>query len=95
MRLAALTLISSLALATVPAVANAAPAIPNLAAPVSATLMQVSGGCGPAFHRNPWGFCEANPYSYGYGYGYGYPGQYGYYRPHYAWGYYRPYWHRW
>ena len=93
MRLAALTLISSLALAAVPAVANAAPAIPNLPAPVSATPMQVSGGCGPAFHRNPWGFCEANPYSYGYGYGY--PGQYGYYRPHYAWGYYRPYWHRW
>jgi hypothetical protein len=88
MRLAALTLISSLALATVPAVANAAPAIPNVPAPISATLMQVSGGCGPAFHPNPWGYCVANHYGYGYG------GWHGYYGPHYGWGY-HPYWHHW
>lgn len=85
MRLAALTLISSLALAAVPASANAAPALPNLPAPAAANLIQVSGGCGPAFHRNPWGYCVAN---YGYGYGYGY------YRPYFGWGY-HPYWHHW
>ena len=87
MRLAALTLISTLALAAVPASANAAPALPNLPAPAAANLIQVSGGCGPAFHRNPWGYCVAN---YGYGYGYGY----GYYRPSFGWGY-HPYWHHW
>jgi hypothetical protein len=88
MRLAALTLISSLALAGVTASANAAPAIPNLAAPTN--LVQVSGGCGPAYHPNPWGYCVPNHYAYGYGYGYG-----GGYGPHYGWGYYHPHWHYW
>ncbi len=93
MRLAALTLISSLALAAVPALANAAPAIPNVPAPISANLMQVSGGCGPAFHPNPWGYCVPNHYAYGYGYGYG--GWHGYYGPHFGWGYHHPNWHHW
>ena len=88
MRLAALTLISTLALAAVPASVNAAPAIPNVPAPASATLMQVSGGCGPAFHRNPWGYCRPNFY------GYGYTGWYGYRGPYYGWGY-HPGWHHW
>jgi hypothetical protein len=48
--------------------------------------MQVSGGCGPAFHPNPWGFCVVNHYAYGYG------GWHGYYGPHYGWGY---HWHHW
>ena len=87
MRLAALTLISSLALAGVTASANAAPAIPNLPAPAAANLTQVSGGCGPAYHPNGYGYCVPNYYG-GYGYGYGYP--------HYGWGYgYHPYWHHW
>ena len=55
------------------------------AAPAAANLIQVSGGCGPAFHRNPWGYCVAN---FGYGYGY--------YRPYFHWGWgYHPYWHHW
>jgi hypothetical protein len=86
MRLAALTLISSLALATVPAAVNAAPSAPGVPAPTSANLVQVSGGCGPAFHRNPWGYCAPNYY----GYGYGYAGWYNN-RP-YNWGYRHPRW---
>jgi len=84
MRLAALTLISSLALATVPPAVNAAPSAPGVPAPTTANLMQVSGGCGPAFHRNPWGYCVPNYY------GYGYAGWYNN-RP-YDWGYRHPYW---
>ena len=95
MRLSALTLISSLALAAVPASAQAAPAIPHGPAPISATLMQVSGGCGPAYHPNPWGYCVPNHYAYGYGYGGGYGGWHGYYGPHYGWGSYHPHWHHW
>ena len=87
MRLSALTLISSLALAAVPAVANAAPGAPSMPAQASANLVQVSGGCGWAFHRNAWGYCVPNPY------GYGYAGWYGYHGPYYHWGYYHPYWH--
>jgi len=65
---------------------SAAPAIPNPAAVASANLIQVSGGCGPAYHRNPWGYCVPNPYNYYYTW-YGYPRAY-------AWHYYRPYhWH--
>ena len=86
MRLSALTLISSLALAALPAAAVAAPAAPSMPAPAAANLVQVSGGCGWAFHRNPWGYCVPN------GYGYGYAGWY-YHGPHYHWGYYHPYWH--
>ena len=85
MRLSALTLISSLALAAVPAAAIAAPGAPSLPAQAPANLVQVSGGCGWAYHRDAWGYCEPN------GYGYGYTG-YGYYRPYYHWGY-HPYWH--
>ena len=61
MRLAALTLIGSLALAGVAGSANAAPAVPNL--PQSSNLVHVAGGCGPAYHRDGWGYCVPN-YSY-------------------------------
>ena len=88
MRLAALTLISSLALAAVPASANAAPAIPHSPAPVAVTL--VSGGCGPGLHPDYYGYCVPNQYGYGGGYGGGW------YGPHYGWGgYYHPHWHHW
>jgi hypothetical protein len=86
MRLAALTLIGSLALAGVAASASAAPAVPNL--PSSSNLIQVSGGCGPGYHPNGWGYCTPNYYSspawYGYGYGPYYSGVYygGYYPRH-------------
>lgn len=71
--------------------AAAQPAGVSLAQPLSLTdtdqpsLVLVSGGCGPAFHRGPFGGCRRNfgggfyrPYGYrrfGYGYrrfGYGY-----------------------
>lgn len=44
---------------------------------VRAPIAQVADGCGPGFHRNPWGRCRPNG---GYGYGpppYG-PRGYGY-----------------
>ena len=84
MRLAALTLISTLALAALPAAAIAAPAAPSVPAQAPANVVQVSGGCGWAFHRDAYGYCEPN--------GYGYRGWYGYH-PYYHWGYYHPYWH--
>ena len=87
MRLAALTLIGSVALAGVSAAATTTRAIPNLPAETSANLIQVSGGCGPAFHRDAWGYCLPNPYEYG---------GYGYYGPYFGGGYYRPHWgHHW
>ena len=84
MRSAALTLIGSLALAGVTASANAAPVVPNMTPP--SILVQVSGGCGPAYHRDGWGYCVPNYY--------GYPGWYGYYRPYYG-GYYHHGHHHW
>lgn len=88
MRLAALTLIGSLALAAAPmAAASAAPVIPAApAAAATANLIQVSGGCGPAYHPNGWGYCVPNYYGNPGWYGYGY------YRPH--WGHWH-YWHHW
>jgi hypothetical protein len=87
MRFAALTLIGSLALAGVAASANAAPGVPNLPAP--SNLIQVSGGCGPGYHPNGWGYCVPNYYRTpvwhgGYGYGPYYGGVYygGYYPRH-------------
>jgi len=61
--------------AAVPASANAAPAVPSVPAAASANLVQVSGGCGPAFYRDAWGYCVQNPY------GYGYATPYRYYNP--------------
>jgi hypothetical protein len=89
MRFAALTLIGSLALAAAPLAANAAPAIPAASAPVSANLVQVAFGCGPAYHPNAWGYCVPNYYGYGYA---GWPG-YVYYGPHYWGGYHH--WYHW
>jgi hypothetical protein len=79
MRLAALTLIGSLALAGVAGSANAAPAVPNL--PQFSNVIQVAGGCGRGYHPNAWGYCTPSYYAsrpvwYG-----------GYYSPYYA----RPY----
>jgi len=85
-----LTLIGSLALAGVAASANAAPAVPNL--PQSSNLIQVSGGCGPGYHPDSWGYCVPHYYGnsgwYGgyYGAYYGTPYYGGYYpRRHHHW----------
>jgi hypothetical protein len=86
MRLAALTLIGSLALAGVAGSANAAPAAPNL--PQFSNLIQVAGGCGPYSHRDGWGYCVPNYY--------GAPAWYGgYYSPYYRGPYYGHYYPRW
>ena len=61
MRFAALTLIGTLALAGVAGSASAAPVAPNL--PQASNLIQVSGGCGPAYHRDGWGYCSPNYYA--------------------------------
>lgn len=82
MRFVGLTLSGALAVAALSASTSAAPTLPKAHAPDSANLIQVSGGCGPAYHRNPWGYCVPNPY--------GYYGWYGYYQPYY----YRPHGHR-
>ena len=91
MRLAALTLIGSLALAGVAASANAAPAVP--APQPTSNLIQVSGGCGPAYHPNGWGYCVPNHYGYPVGYGGYYAPHYG--GPYYGGGYYHHWHHRW
>ena len=82
MRFAALTLIGTLALAGVAGSASAAPVAPNL--PQASNLIQVSGGCGPAYHRDGWGYCSPNYYAAPVWSG-------GYYGPYYG-GYY-PRWH--
>ncbi len=49
-------------------------------------LTLVSGGCGPAFHRGPFGGCRPN---FGRGYGFGGPYHRGYYGYHRHYGFYR------
>lgn len=73
MRFAALTLVGSLALAGA-APATAAPAL-KLDVQTNPNLVQVWGGCGPAYHPNAWGYCVPNYYGYGY-YRYPYYGTY-------------------
>ena len=97
MRLAALSLIGSLAigslaLAGVAGSANAAPAVPNL--PLPSNLIQVSGGCGSGAYRDGWGYCVPNYYRSPAWYGYGYNPYYG---PAYYSGYYprHHHHHRW
>jgi hypothetical protein len=80
MRFAALTLIGSVTLAAAALPANAAPTLARADAPLASNVIEVSGGCGPAAHRDYYGYCRANYY---------YRGGYGWYgHPHY-------YWHRW
>ncbi|HEX3954198.1 MAG TPA: hypothetical protein VHW90_11530 [Stellaceae bacterium] len=71
MRFAAFTLIGSLTLAAAALPANAAPALARADAPTASNVIEVSGGCGPAGHRNPWGYCRPNHY-----YNYGWYGPY-------------------
>ena len=93
MRLAALTLIGALGLAATAVSARAAPVVPNLDAHQASGIVQVWGGCGPAFHPVPghWSqwrggwvapHCAPNHYRpYG-----------NYYRPYGPYAGYRPYW---
>ena len=49
---------AAMMVATVPLAAQAFPVANAPAAPADVTL--VSGGCGPAFHRGPFGGCRPN-----------------------------------
>ena len=39
----------------------------------SPRIERIADGCGPGFHRNPWGHCRPNDRGWGYGSGYGPP----------------------
>jgi hypothetical protein len=80
MRAAVLTVLGSLALSAAAMPANAGPAITKPGAPTVSNVVQVSGGCGPYYYRDIYGYCQ--PYNYGYPATYAYPAWYGY-----------PYWH--
>jgi hypothetical protein len=87
MRNAALSLIASLALTATALPASAAPTIAKAGgASMTSNIITVSGGCGPAFYRDPWGYCVPNYYGYAAAYAYptayAYPGWSGY--PYYA-----------
>ena len=72
-------LVASLALTATALPASAAPmAVPEKAGITASNVITVSGGCGPAFYRNHFGYCV--PYTYPAAYAY--PGWYGY--PYYA-----------
>ena len=85
MHIAALSLVGAVCLAASAMAANAAPAVPSPFNQGQANIVQVAGGCGPAFHPNRWGRCVPNRYGYygarpywrGY-YGGGYGGGYAY-----------------
>src|SRR5438045_20706 len=71
-RFAALTLVAGLATGAVAVSANSAPMLPNPHQGSVSNIIQVAGGCGPAYHRNYQGFCVPNEPYYG-----------GYVRPYY------------
>jgi hypothetical protein len=60
----------SLSAAFVPCDASAFSAPPANSAYQSDAIIRVEGGCGPGFHRNPYGYCRPN----GPGPGWGAPG---------------------
>ena len=67
------TAAASLMLVGAVASADAMTATPLPMAQGAPEVTLVSGGCGPAFHRGPFGGCRPNFYGGGYGYGYGRP----------------------
>ncbi len=72
MRSAVFALVGAVGLATAAAVsANAAPAVPSLDPRQGSNFVRVADGCGPGFHRTPWGRCV--------------PHRYGHYRPRAYW----------
>jgi hypothetical protein len=64
MRVAAMAFVGALGLAASAVSASAAPSVPNLDAQQASNIVQVAGGCGPAFHPNRWGRCVPNRYGY-------------------------------
>ena len=90
MRFAALRFAAPLAmaiavLASAGSPVKAAPTAMPAGIAITSDVVEVSGGCGPGGHRNPWGYCRPN-YRGG-GWGYGWRGR--------GYGWHRPYWRRW
>ena len=83
MRTAALTLLGSVLLSATTMPANAAPTIAKPDTPTVSNVIEVSGGCGPYYYRDFYGYCQ--PYNYAY---YGYPATYPVWYGH-------PHWHNW
>jgi hypothetical protein len=52
---------AGLALMAFPMAAQALPAAP-LGTAADSAVIQVAGGCGPGFHRGPYGGCRPNRY---------------------------------
>jgi hypothetical protein len=76
MRFATMAFVGAFGLAASAVSASAAPPVPSLGAQHDTNIVQVAGGCGPAFHPNRWGRCVPNR---------GYD-RYGYDRPRPYWG---------
>ena len=64
MRIAALTLIGALGLATSAVSTQAAPVMPSPGTPPASNIVQAAGGCGWGLHPNRWGHCVPNRYGY-------------------------------
>ena len=84
MRSIMLATITGAVLAATTIAAGAMPAAPAGGSAETPSLTLVSGGCGPAAHRDFRGFCRGNGFFrgavVGRGYGYGYGARRGYYR---------------
>jgi hypothetical protein len=79
MRIAALTAIAAIGFAGAVLPAQAAPILAVPAHTQASAVVEISGGCGRAWHRDRWGRCV--------------PRRYGYYRPYrYGYAYWAPYW---
>jgi hypothetical protein len=83
MRTAALTLLGSLVLSAAAMPANASLTIAKYSTPTVSNIVEVSGGCGPQYYRDVYGYCR--PYYYGYTDWYGYSDRYGYPYPYRQW----------
>ncbi len=64
MRIAAVTLIGALGLASLAVSASAAPLAPIPAGQQASNIIEVAGGCGPGAYRNRWGHCRWGRYSH-------------------------------
>src|SRR3954447_23660280 len=90
MRTAVLTLLGSLVLSAAAMPANAAPTLAKPGAPTVSNVIKVSGGCGPYYYRDIYGYCQ--PYRYPATYAY--PAWYGH--PHWRdWEYWHHHHHGW
>jgi hypothetical protein len=76
MRLVASTLLAAIGLALPAMSATAVPIISIPASAQASHVVEITGRCGWAFHRNRWGHCV--------------PNRYGYYRPYRYWSPYWP-----